>query len=351
MLGLNALHKSLLHLEPETAHNLAISALRMGRTTGLPLSLLRRRCVVDDARLAQQIWGCRFPNPIGLAAGFDKNAEVVHGMAATGFGYLEVGTVTPMPQRGNPKPRLFRHPAEQTLQNALGFNNQGAEVMARRLSGQQPYPVPVGINIGKNRTTPAEEASRDYYRLVEALGVLADYLVINVSSPNTPGLRDLQQAETVVALLKGCLERTEKPILVKLAPDLEDGEAVELAQAVMKAGAAGLVMTNTTIDYSLLPGVEPKGGLSGGVLKKRSFELLRLVASSLKGRGCLISVGGVDSAEEAYSRLKNGANLVQVYTAMVFQGPLLISRMVQGLRALMERDGVKSLEEVVGVEL
>jgi dihydroorotate dehydrogenase len=351
VLSLDALHKSLLRLEPEVAHQLAIGALRVGQHAGLPLSVLRRHCVVTDPRLEQDLLGQRFGNPVGLAAGFDKNAEVVQGMAAIGFGYLEVGTVTPMPQRGNPKPRVFRHPERQSLQNALGFNNRGASAMAKELRRQRPYPVPVGINIGKNRKTAVRQARNDYFRLVEELSDLADYLVINVSSPNTPGLRDMQRVETVVGLLGGCLERTGKPILVKMAPDLEDGEAVLLAQAVMDAGAAGLVMTNTTIDYSLLPGVEPRGGLSGKVLRQRSFDMLRLVASSLEGRGCLISVGGVDSADEVYARLKNGASLVQVYTAMVFQGPLLISRLVKGLLELMERDGVEKLGDLVGAEL
>lgn len=351
MLSLEALHKALLQLEPETAHDLAIDALRAGQVSRVPLSLLRRSCIVRSSRLEQSLWGRSFPNPVGLAAGFDKNGEVIHGMASIGFGFLEVGTVTPMPQRGNEKPRVFRHREERSLRNALGFNNRGGQALGKRLRGQRPYPVPVGVNIGKNRTTPAAEAARDYESLVVDLDELSDYLVINVSSPNTPGLRDMQRTQTVVELLKGCLERTPKPILVKLAPDLEDAEAVELALAVTEAGAAGLVLTNTTIDYSLLPGVEPRGGLSGRVLKKRSFDLLRLVASNLGGRGHLISVGGIDSAEEVYARLKNGANLVQVYTALVYQGPFLVRQMVGGLLGLMERDGVERVEDLVGVEL
>lgn len=351
MPSLNAFHKALLRLDPEVAHELAIDALKASQLSRLPLSLIRRRCTVEDARLGQTLLGHQFPNPVGLAAGFDKNGEVVHGMAAAGFGFLEVGTVTPMPQRGNPKPRLFRHRQALSLQNSMGFNNRGGRAMAKRLRDQRPFPVPVGVNIGKNRTTPAEEAARDYEKLVDELGGLSDYLVINVSSPNTPGLRDLQRAQATVEILNRCKVRTQRPILVKLAPDLDDGEAVELAGAVMDAGAAGLVMTNTTIDYSLLPGIEPRGGLSGRVLKQRSFELLRLVAPEVSGRGCLISVGGIDSAEEAYARLRNGANLVQVYTAMVYEGPLLIRSLVEGLVELLERDGFERLQEVVGVDL
>lgn len=351
MLSLDVLHKTLLRLEPEVAHDLAVEALRASQTAKLPLHLLRRQCVVRDARLEQQIWNQTFPNPVGLAAGFDKNAQAIHALAAVGFGFLEVGTVTPMPQRGNPKPRVFRHPEQQSLQNALGFNNHGVVTMGNRLRRQIPYPVPVGINIGKNRETTSAEAMRDYERLVDDLAELADYLVINVSSPNTPGLRDMQQRETLMGLVRGCRERTTKPVLVKLAPDLEDGEAVELSLAVSEAGAAGIVLTNTTIDYSLLPGIEPRGGLSGRVLRRRSFEMLQLIAGNLGGRCRLISVGGIDTAEEVYARLKAGACLVQVYTAMIYKGPLLIRGIVRDLLGLMEKDGVKSVEELVGADL
>jgi dihydroorotate dehydrogenase len=324
--------------------------MRLAQTLGAPLWWLRRRCVVQDPRLEQTIWNLQFPNPVGLAAGYDKNAQVVRGMAALGFGFLEVGTVTPMPQRGNPRPRVFRHPEQRSLQNALGFNNFGGVAMANRLQGQAPYPLPLGINIGKNKNTVAAEAFRDYETLVDKLADLSSYLVINVSSPNTPGLRDMQRQETVVELVKRCSERTSKPVLVKLAPDLEDREAVELAVASVEAGAAGVVVTNTTIDYSLLPGVEPRGGLSGRVLRQRSFEVLQLVARHLSGRSQLISVGGVESATDVYARLKAGASLVQLYTAMVYEGPLLVNRILHGLLELMEKDGVRTLREVIGAD-
>ncbi len=351
MFGLESLHKTLLQLEPETAHDLALRGVRVCQRTHLPLRLLRRRCRVEDPRLEQQLWGRRFSNPIGLAAGYDKNGEVVHGMAALGFGFVEVGTVTPLPQRGNPKPRLFRHRDERSLRNALGFNNRGAEAMAASLGAQQPFPVPVGINIGKNRRTDAAEAHRDYVTLVERLATFADYFVINISSPNTPGLRDLQAVETTVDLLRRCRDRTERPVLVKLAPDLADAQAVELAEAAASAGASGVVVTNTTIDYSLLPGVEERGGLSGRVLRQRSFEMLRLLAPHL-GESCrLISVGGVESAEDVYRRLRSGACLVQVYTALVYQGPMLIAGMLRGVLDLMQRDGFGGIEEVIGTDV
>lgn len=350
MPGLRAIHNTLLHLEPESAHDRAIGAMRLAQATGLPLIWLRRRCSIEDPRLEQTLWGERFGNPVGLAAGYDKNAQVVHGMAAMGFGFLEVGTVTPMPQRGNPGPRVFRHREHRSLQNALGFNNLGVAAMERCLRRQSPLPVPVGINVGKNKETAEADAHRDYETLVEILAGFATYMVINISSPNTPGLRDMQRQDTVVELVRRCCEKTSKPILVKLAPDLEDREAVDLSLASVDAGAAGIVVTNTTIDYSLLPGVEPRGGLSGRVLRKRSFEVLGLVARELAGRCQLISVGGVESAEDVYLRLRAGASLVQIYTAMIYEGPLLISRVLRGLLSLLERDGVGSIEEVIGAD-
>lgn len=351
MLGLKALHKALLRLAPEAAHDRAIDAMRLAQSVGVPLRWLRQQCVVRDRRLEQTIWGVRFPNPVGLAAGYDKNAQVLDAMAALGFGFLEVGTVTPLPQRGNPKPRVFRHPEQRSLQNALGFNNAGGDAVAARLRRQGTCPVPLGINIGKNKKTKAAEAIGDYETLVDQLAEFSDYLVINVSSPNTPGLRDMQRQETVVDLVKRCQEKTSRPVLVKLAPDLEDGEAVELSQASVDAGAAGIVVTNTTIDYSLLPGAEPRGGLSGEVLQERSLEVLRLVAGHLRGRSRLISVGGIGSAQEVYTRLKAGASLVQLYTALIYEGPLLVNRLLRGLQALMERDGVNTVEEVIGADL
>jgi len=348
--GLDALHKSLLRLEPEKAHDRAIDAMRLAQGLGAPLWWLRQRCVVRDSRLEQTIWDRPFPNPVGLAAGYDKNAQVVHAMAALGFGFLEVGTVTPMPQRGNSKPRVFRHPEQRSLQNALGFNNSGGVAMAENLQRQAPFSLPLGINIGKNKNTAADEAFRDYETLVDQLAEFSSYLVVNVSSPNTPGLRDMQRQETVVDLVGRCRERTAKPVLVKLAPDLEDREVVELSVASVEAGAAGIVVTNTTIDYSLLPGVDPRGGLSGRVLRQRSFEVLQLVGRHLAGRCRLISVGGVESATDVYSRIKAGASLVQLYTAMIYEGPLLVGRILRGLLGLMEKDGVRDLGEVIGAD-
>jgi dihydroorotate dehydrogenase len=309
-----------------------------------------QRLTVTDRRLRQEIWDLEFGNPIGMAAGFDKNGNVAKAVAALGFGFVEVGTVTPRPQPGNPRPRIFRFPAEETLQNALGFNNRGMTAMKQGLEGRRGAGVPLGINIGKNKDTPVERAEEDYAVLFRELSECCDYFVVNISSPNTPGLRSLQEARIVQSLVRQGREITPRAILVKLAPDLEDSVALELGLAAIDAGAAGIVLTNTTTDYSLVAGADRVGGLSGRVLKKRSFELLECLAAELFGRCLLVSVGGVDSAKEAYRRLRAGASLLQIYTALVFQGPSLVREINRGLGELMARDGVKSLEEVIGAD-
>ena len=338
----------LFRLDPETAHNLALRSL--GLLQGMPFlcRTVGHRLTVSDRRLRQEIWGLEFGNPVGMAAGFDKNGNVATAVAALGFGFVEVGTVTPRPQPGNPRPRIFRFPDQETLQNALGFNNRGMTAMRRELARRRPAGVPLGINIGKNKATPVDLAEEDYLALFRELTDCCDYFVVNVSSPNTPGLRSLQEVASVQNLVRKGRELTTRPILVKLAPDLADREAVELGCAAVEAGVAGIVLTNTTTDYSLVPGADRVGGLSGRVLKKRSFELLERVATELFGRCVLVSVGGVDTAEEAYRRLQAGASLLQIYTALVFHGPTLVRNINRDLGALMARDGVKSLEEVIG---
>jgi dihydroorotate dehydrogenase len=349
-LSYKLLRALLFRLDPETAHNLALRSL--GLMQGIPplCRSMGQRLTVTDRRLRQEIWDLEFGNPIGMAAGFDKNGNVAKAVAALGFGFVEVGTVTPRPQPGNPRPRIFRFPAEETLQNALGFNNRGMTAMKQGLEGRRGAGVPLGINIGKNKDTPVERAEEDYAVLFRELSECCDYFVVNISSPNTPGLRSLQEARIVQSLVRQGREITPRAILVKLAPDLEDSVALELGLAAIDAGAAGIVLTNTTTDYSLVAGADRVGGLSGRVLKKRSFELLECLAAELFGRCLLVSVGGVDSAKEAYRRLRAGASLLQIYTALVFQGPSLVREINRGLGELMARDGVKSLEEVIGAD-
>jgi dihydroorotate dehydrogenase len=302
-------------------------------------SVLSRRNLVRDSRLHQTLFGRDLPNPAGLAAGFDKDAVAVRAMPAMGFGFVEVGTVTPLPQPGNPRPRLFRHPAERSLQNALGFNNGGMAAMRRHLEKVYPFSLPLGVNVGKNKAT-----------LLRGLHDLCDYLVVNLSSPNTPGLRDLQNEEFLRALFSLAKGITAKPVLVKIAPDLDPAQAVALSETAVDAGAAGIIATNTTIDYSLVPGAKDFGGLSGQCLREKSFGIFEAVAKALFGRAVLISVGGIDSGAEAYRRLRAGASLVQVYTGLIYEGPGLPRRINEELLRLMERDGVRGIGEVIGAD-
>ena len=347
---LDTFHRNLLRIDPEDAHDWAIRGLRLMAATPI-LGGVRRKLEVRDPRLVQTLMGREFPNPVGLAAGFDKNAVAIRGLGSLGFGFLELGTVTPKAQPGNPRPRVFRHREQMSLQNALGFNNQGMEAAAARLEKVHPFRLPLGVNVGKNKDTPQESAADDYLRQLRRFDGRCDYFVINISSPNTPGLRDMQQIGAVTALLEAGREITKVPILVKLAPDLEESSAVRLSRSAVDAGAAGIVLTNTTIDYSLLPDAEPRGGLSGRVLRQSSYRMLQAVASELFGRAILVSVGGIDSAAEAWARLCAGAHLVQVYTGLVYKGPELVRRINEGLLELLDRDGLTSLDEVVGRDL
>jgi dihydroorotate dehydrogenase len=347
-LGYPALRRLLFRLDAETAHGAGIRALAALQSLAPLAAALRRRNLVDAPALRQTLFGRTFPNPVGLAAGFDKDARVVRALPALGFGFAEVGTVTPKPQPGNPRPRMFRHPDAESVQNALGFNNGGMDAARRRLERVFPAAIPLGVNVGKNKDTPADAALGDYEALVRALSPFCDYLVVNLSSPNTPGLRDLQNEGFVRAVLGAARGLTAKPVLVKIAPDLTPGDAVRLAEAAVDAGAAGIVATNTTNDYALLAGAKSVGGLSGKVLREKSFRIFDAVARSLFGRAVLISVGGIDSGAEAYRRIQAGASLVQIYTALVYHGPGLPRRINEELLKLMERDGVKTIAEAVG---
>jgi dihydroorotate dehydrogenase len=343
----------LFRIDPERAHGLTITTLRLVQAMPGATSLLAQRHRVADPALRQTLFGVEFPNPVGLAAGFDKDAVVVEAMAALGFGFVEVGTVTPRAQAGNPRPRLFRHPAERSLQNALGFNNRGLQAMRQRLA-RRAAPVPLGVNVGKGRDTPGTEALADYAALLGGLGDVADYLVVNLSSPNTPGLRDLQTESFVRDLLGAARAITRTPVLVKLAPDLDPEAAAGLAAAAADAGAAGIVATNTSTDYTLLPGARIAGGLSGQVLRSKSRQVCAAIAHRLRERGSaavLISVGGVDSGAEAYARVRAGASLVQLYTALVYEGPTLPGRISRELVALLARDGYSHIGQAVGADL
>ncbi|HEX2163141.1 MAG TPA: quinone-dependent dihydroorotate dehydrogenase [Thermoanaerobaculia bacterium] len=344
----------LFRLDAERAHGLGKRTLAALGAVPPLARRLERASLPDDPRLAQELWGRRFPSPVGLAAGFDKDGEAVAALPALGFGFAEIGTVTPRPQPGNPRPRLFRLPGAAGLHNRLGFNNAGAAALAARLRALPPAlraRLPLAVNLGKNKDTPPERALDDYRRLLAVFAPLADFLVVNVSSPNTPGLRDLQSESFLAAVLAAAREVGAPPVLVKLDPDTELPRLVALAAAAVEAGAAGIVATNTTVDHSLAAGVRGPGGLSGAVLRERSFAVLRALGGELGGRAVLVSVGGVDSAEEVYRRLRAGARLVELYTALVYRGPRLLGEIHRGLLALLERDGLGSVAEAVGADL
>ena len=344
----------LFRLDAERAHGLGKRVLRFVAAAPPLARRWEARNRVADPRLARRLLGREMANPVGLAAGFDKDGEAIAALPALGFGCAEIGTVTPLAQPGNPRPRLFRYPAEASLQNRLGFNNAGADALARRLDALPPElrrRLPLGVNLGKNKETPQERALDDYRSLLHTFAGRADYLVINVSSPNTPGLRDLQSTAFLRPVLAAAREASERPVLVKISPDLETQQAVDLAAAAVEAGAAGVIATNTTVDRSLLPGCRESGGLSGRVLRELAHRVFAAVARELYGRAVLVAVGGIDGAGEAYRRIRAGADLVQLYTGLVYAGPGLVGEINRGLLRLLERDGFATLAAAVGADL
>ncbi|MBT3237305.1 MAG: quinone-dependent dihydroorotate dehydrogenase [Rhodospirillaceae bacterium] len=336
-------------LDAETAHSLAIKALASG--------LVPTPRAFEDPVLGQTLWGRAFANPVGLAAGFDKNAQVTDAMLGQGFGFVEVGSVTPRPQPGNPRPRLFRLTADGAVINRMGFNNDGMDAVAKRLRSRRAGGI-IGVNLGKNKDT--EDAAYDYAKGVLALAPLADYLVVNVSSPNTPGLRALQGREPLSDLLQAALAaRTEAtpdnppPLLLKIAPDLTDEDKSDIAQVVLELGIDGLIATNTTIarpDGLLGPSVAQTGGLSGKPLMEPSTRMLADMYRLTDGKLPLIGVGGIASGDDAYRKIRAGASLVQLYSALVYQGPGLVNRIKRRLVELLKADGFDSISDAVGAD-
>ena len=330
-----SLYKQLLRpllfsLDAERVHHLAMDCLSVGG------GFLQKFAPAQDARLARKVFGLRFPNPVGLAAGFDKNAVALPAWQALGFGFAEVGTITARAQPGNPKPRIFRVPECGALINRLGFNNDGADAVSTRLrqlqsSGKWPR-TPVGINIGKSKVTPIEEATSDYLLSFERLHHCGDYFVLNISSPNTPGLRTLQDRGALDELV-GTIQRRNtdrRPVLIKIAPDLEWGAIEEILALAEEHELAGIIATNTTVDHSMIPeNRRQQGGLSGRPLRERSTEIVRFIAqrSSLP----IIAVGGVFSADDALEKFDAGASLIQLYTGFIYEGPALIRQICDAL--------------------
>jgi dihydroorotate dehydrogenase len=345
------LRRLLFLVPPERSHELVFAALR-GVTTAAPVRRrLRRRLAPTDPLLASTVFGVRFPGPLGLAAGFDKDGIGLNAWGALGFGYAEIGTVTAHPQPGNPAPRLFRLPADRALLNRLGFNNHGAAALAARLSRHRPD-VPIGVNIGKTKSTPPEHAAGDYRASARLVGPLATYLVVNVSSPNTPGLRDLQAVESLRGILTAVLAETSTPVLVKIAPDLADSDIDDIADLAVELGLAGIVATNTTVSRDGLstPGVDRlgSGGISGPPVAHRAAEVLRRLYGRVGNRLTLISVGGIETVDDAWDRITAGASLLQGYTGFIYGGGLWAKHIHDGLAVRLREGGFASLSEAVG---
>jgi len=343
------LKKFLFLFSPENAHKIAEFAFSFfSNYMQFVTTILASKFFVTDKALEQELFGVTFLNPVGIAAGFDKNATMIKMLTALGFGHIEFGTVTPIPQFGNKKPRLFRFVQAQSLQNAMGFNNDGMRKIEKRVKKIYPFATPLGANIGKNKATSQEDALSDYEALIKTFKDLSDYMVINISSPNTPGLRDLQNEKFIKELFLLAKEISHKPVLLKIAPDLEIEDAINICKVAIDNGASGIIATNTTIDYTLLDDAKDFGGISGKVLQEKSFKLFEAIAKEFFGKTTLISVGGIDSAQEAYRRLKAGASLVQIYSSFIFGGPMLVRDINKGIIKLMQEDNVQHISEIIG---
>ncbi len=341
-LGLSLLRR----LDPETAHGLALRALRSGLAP-LPGP-------ITSDRLQTRLAGLDLPNPVGLAAGFDKNATAVNRLMRAGFGFVEIGAATPLPQPGNPRPRLFRLTRDRAVINRFGFNNDGADLIADRLAARADG-IPVGLNIGANKTSP--DRASDFARVLETCGPFLEFATVNVSSPNTEKLRDLQGRDALATLLAGVLEARDGlprpiPVFLKIAPDLDEGELADIARIAIEAGIDAIVATNTTLARGGLqdPQASETGGLSGAPLFERSTRVLARLSELTAGRMPLIGVGGIGSAEQALTKIKAGASAVQLYTAMVYGGISLAATIARELDRLLQREGFSSVAEAVGTD-
>ena len=340
-------------LPPERVHHLAFFAMRLVTTLAPLRTVVSRILTVPDPVLRTRAFGIDFPAPLGLAAGFDKNATGVNVWGALGFGYAEVGTVTAQAQPGNPAPRLFRLPADRALLNRMGFNNHGAGPAANELR-KRITTLPIGANIGKTKVVAAEDAADDYATSARLLGPLADFLVVNVSSPNTPGLRDLQAVESLRPILAAVLDCVDVPVLVKIAPDLSDDDVDAVADLAVELGLAGIVATNTTISRDGLntPADEVAalgaGGISGAPVAERSLEVLRRLHARVGDRIVLVSAGGIETVDQAWERILAGASLIQAYTGFIYGGPFWMKRIHKGLARKVREGGYASLADAVG---
>lgn len=337
-------------LSPETAHHVVESGLSF--VQGTPAErVISKGLIVDDERLGVDVFGRRFPNPIGVAAGFDKNATVPRSLAALGFGHVEVGGVTAEAQPGNPKPRLFRLPEDEAIVNRMGLNNAGADVIGRRLESVD-VPVPVGVNLAKTERVSTENAPADYRRAYEAVADGGDFFVVNVSCPNAENFRELQNRDAMEAILGELIDAGAGPLLVKLSPDLPDPAVEDALEIVEDLALDGVVATNTTTSRPKAlenPNRTEEGGLSGKPIEEQSTEMVQFVAERTDVP--VVGVGGVFTAEDAYRKIRAGASLVQLYTSLIYRGPTVARDVNRGLIELLERDGVETIEDAVGADL
>ncbi|MBD2175549.1 quinone-dependent dihydroorotate dehydrogenase [Pseudanabaena sp. FACHB-1998] len=354
----------LFSLDPEAAHHLAIATCRQISESSILQSIAKSIFYYSDSRLEQTLWNLKFDNPVGLAAGFDKNAEAIGAWENLGFGFAEVGTITAKGQSGNPQPRLFRLPSDRAVLNRMGFNNRGAATTAIDLQNylaNHRLNIPLGINLGKSKVTELADAKFDYAESLRSLYEFGDYFVVNVSSPNTPNLRDLQATEQLCGILAELkpINTANKPILVKIAPDLNDADIIEVVKASQSYGVAGIIATNTTISRQNLttthlsmtgkPVTEEAGGISGQPVRDRSLAAINLIWQATNGSLPIIGVGGIFTAEDAWQKITAGAAIVQVYTGLIYEGPLVIKQILQGLVAKLEAHGLENIQQAIGL--
>ncbi|MBC8079676.1 MAG: quinone-dependent dihydroorotate dehydrogenase [Gorillibacterium sp.] len=351
----------LFRMEPEQAHHLTIGGLqKAGAIPGIRSLLHGLYGVPACPELHVSLWGIDFPNPVGLAAGLDKNADAVKGLSSLGFGFMEVGTVTPQPQPGNESPRLFRLSEDKALINRMGFNNKGAEHMAEALAKAGKRRIPVCVNIGKNKTTSNEEAAEDYLSCIRTLYGHADFFALNISSPNTANLQNLQHGEALRGLLTAVTDEIDKerqivngeakPVLVKISPDLTDVELEAIAETVLASKVSGIIANNTTTNREGLihPNAKQVGGLSGSPMTKRSNEVVHRLYKMTKGRIPIIGSGGIFTADDAYERIRSGASLVEIFTVLIYEGPEVLRTINEGIVKRMRLDGFTSISQAVG---
>ncbi len=346
-------------IDPEKAHDTTLRWLEWAGGTPPVAAVLEAMYGVKPApSLATRLFGLSFANPVGLAAGLDKNGMAVPGFSSIGFGFMEVGTVTPRPQPGNDSPRLFRLPEHGALINRMGFNNLGAEAMAGRLGKLRRRKIPLAVNIGKNKVTPNERAADDYRECLNLLYPYGDFFVVNVSSPNTPGLRKLQQGDELAALLEQvmaearrlCGGEQPKPVLVKLAPDIDETEMAAMVDGIVSSGISGIIATNTTIGRSGVTGrhAAESGGLSGRPLTNRATEVIRSLYRLTDGKLPIIGCGGIFDSRDAYDKILAGASMVEIYTSLIYRGPGVNRALNRGLCEWLERDGFTHISQAVG---